>query len=384
MTKSIPSFASSKSQSAFTLVELLVVIAIIGVLVALLLPAVQAAREAARRTSCTNQLRQMGLALQNHIDARKVFPTGGSRWNPKLRNFVSGGTNNPGVANRGEKQGLGWAFQILPYLEQNAIHGLTSEPQLINAVVPLYYCPSRRSPGVTTTSPSVGAPTAALMDYAAAHPMTRRCPDNGSDLRYDINQLNPFRGAASYNIAVQSYWCTRSGPPMDNTVYDGVIVRSLYEDTEDATATSPAKLERKAGGVKPVKPANITDGLSNTLVLSEKLVRSDMAENNTTPSGQVSWSDDRGWTDGWDPDTIRFTGFPPLSDSDGFCFDSRTSRYCSGQGSEVFYFGSSHPGGVNAAFADGSVHSISFDIEPFIFNGLATRNGEEIIDTNAL
>ena len=63
-------------RQAFTLVELLVVIAIIGVLVALLLPAVQAAREAARRTQCLNQLRQMGLGVQNHVSALKIFPTG--------------------------------------------------------------------------------------------------------------------------------------------------------------------------------------------------------------------------------------------------------------------------------------------------------------------
>src|SRR4249919_1769158 len=65
---------------AFTLVELLVVIAIIGILVALLLPAIQSAREAARRTQCTNHLKNIGIALQNHVDARKVFPTGGAKY----------------------------------------------------------------------------------------------------------------------------------------------------------------------------------------------------------------------------------------------------------------------------------------------------------------
>ena len=65
---------------AFTLVELLVVIAIIGILVALLLPAIQSAREAARRTQCNNHLKNIGIALQNHVDARKVFPTGGAKY----------------------------------------------------------------------------------------------------------------------------------------------------------------------------------------------------------------------------------------------------------------------------------------------------------------
>src|SRR5262245_60051595 len=93
----------------FTLVELLVVIAIIGVLVALLLPAIQAAREAARRADCSNRLRQIGVANLNHVDAMKVFPTGGSGPNPNIAAFLTGG--RPNGPNR---QGLGWGYQILP------------------------------------------------------------------------------------------------------------------------------------------------------------------------------------------------------------------------------------------------------------------------------
>src|SRR5438105_1065208 len=93
---------------AFTLVELLVVIAIIGVLVALLLPAIQAARESARRAQCKNNLKQIGLALHNHESARRAFPPG----------YISNSAtkNGPGTG-----PGWGWGAYILPYLEESSL-----------------------------------------------------------------------------------------------------------------------------------------------------------------------------------------------------------------------------------------------------------------------
>src|SRR5688500_6061052 len=101
-------------RSAFTLVELLVVIAIIGVLVAMLLPAVQAAREAARRSQCSNNLKQIGIATHNHVDSLKVLPTAGWDWTA-VPTYING---VPGVP---PNQDAAWGFQILPYIEQGNV-----------------------------------------------------------------------------------------------------------------------------------------------------------------------------------------------------------------------------------------------------------------------
>ena len=139
--------------SGFTLVELLVVIAIIGILVSLLLPAVQSAREAARRVQCFNQLRQLGLSCMTHYDAHQFYPSGGWGWQ-----WI--GDPNLGVGNT---QPGGWMFSMLPFIEQQSIYdlqlGLPEGPQrraaasrMLQIPIPLTYCPSRRPPAIYPTS----------------------------------------------------------------------------------------------------------------------------------------------------------------------------------------------------------------------------------------
>ena len=116
----------------FTLVELLVVIAIIGILVALLLPAIQSAREAARRTQCQTHMKNIGLAVANFENTRKVFPTGGSRYvettNNQQLNTLEVNVEN-GKPFGPEKQGLGWGYQILPYIEEANATQWENSPQ---------------------------------------------------------------------------------------------------------------------------------------------------------------------------------------------------------------------------------------------------------------
>jgi prepilin-type N-terminal cleavage/methylation domain-containing protein len=179
--------------AGFTLVELLVVIAIIGILVALLLPAVQSAREAARRVQCANQMRQMGLALQNHVDVLGVFPSGGIDPWPQIEDYARSGKSFAAP-----KQGLSWAFQALPYLEESAVHNLVSNDQLPLTPVGLYFCPSRRG---LTQNPGPGSTEGRwLMDYAAIVPGLARSELGTKQMSYVRN----YADEAAYVAALES------------------------------------------------------------------------------------------------------------------------------------------------------------------------------------
>jgi len=150
---------------AFTLIELLVVIAIIAVLIGLLLPAVQKVREAASRTQCVNNLKQMGLALQNYHDSFGAFPSGGSNQWPQIGN---NGIPLTGVAQKGS-----WMFSILPYMEQSTVYNSyaiagNSIGLMQTALIKSYFCPSRRQPVASFDFVNYNGLGAGLCDYSGS------------------------------------------------------------------------------------------------------------------------------------------------------------------------------------------------------------------------
>jgi prepilin-type N-terminal cleavage/methylation domain-containing protein/prepilin-type processing-associated H-X9-DG protein len=352
---------------AFTLVELLVVIAIIGVLVALLLPAVQAAREAARRTQCKNHVKQIMLSMLNHESALKAFPTGGNVPWPYLENYLVGGTGAPFGP---DKQGMGWPFQLLPYLEGNAIHGIRTISALEDVSAPFFNCPSKRGPtrGTRVSDRGTGK-FPYLIDYAAANPFRSR----SQALVPSTVAINPLYTKASPTsldlraCEAETFWGAVNnasgqrhtiGPWANANVfagYWGVIVRGEYFDPGAYGGNDVVN----SGTYERISFPQISDGSSNTMVIGEKRLDPRFYE-------LGEWHDDVGWTGGWDPDTLRSTAceYGPDEQVENTAF-------------AAYRFGAAHPGGMNAGFADASVRTVNYDIDMEMFNRLGHRSDEE-------
>ncbi|QDS98246.1 DUF1559 domain-containing protein [Adhaeretor mobilis] len=366
-------------RAGFTLVELLVVIAIIGVLVGLLLPAVQAAREAARRVQCQNNLKQMGLAALSHESAHGFYPTGG--WT-----FDWGPDPDRGF---GEDQPAGWAYSLLPYMELQNLRDLGSGmpygssqrqaalTQLLQTPVPAYLCPSRGTPNLVLTiwnSPvkNLGSWVDTLgkteglfrTDYAA---------NSGTTFYYDGSIW--FGGATSalngdYSGAEAGYESKIAVLPID--ICDSVPTSGSHLN----------KIKRCQDGMSfvrsEVKVQQIEDGTSNTYLVGEKHINPDEYAGGTSTSDPelslntnqaaycgYEWDNQKvAWSFRWGSESTQ-EDFQPKGDTIG---DPATEL-----------FGSAHPGGFQMVYADGSVHNISYDVDPFTHSYSASRNDGRVI-----
>lgn len=313
--------------SGFTLVELLVVVAIIGVLVALLLPAVQAARERARMAQCKNHLRQLALAAQNHVSAHKHLPTGG--W----------GASWTGDPDRGfgENQPGGWAYNLLPYVGEGSTlraagRGLPDDEKrlvasrVMQTQLSLFYCPSRRAVGLYPhPNPYVFAnsetPAAvARTDYAAC------AGDRGTNT---IAKSNGVGGPLTLEEGDGTFrWRSSIG-------YTGVV----YWRSE-------------------VSLSRLVDGTSHTYLVGEKHLDTRHYDTGATNS-------DRGHVFiGFAPDSVRLARDNLLPRRD------KASTY-------NFGFGSAHIEGCNFAFADGSVRTIDYNIDGTVHARFGNREDGE-------
>lgn len=336
----------------FTLVELLVVIAIIGILVALLLPAVQAAREAARRTQCTNNLKQIALALHNHHDTHNHFPAGGDSFDGRF--------HDPDGGNGGR---CGTIVHLLPYIEQTALYDAIKsiEPLSLGApwnVDEVYEtdlsnvkCPSN-SGNTRHTHPTFGGRTAPLNSYvfSLGDGLWTQGHLPGSALhRQTISRGMFYREEKSFSD------CT------DGTSNTAAISECLSPTQRDGTdvRTNVARYDGIWDGTPHGAPFNCTNGLP-------------MKPGSTTQFADAHKSPTwRGilFTCGWSAVNGFTTMTPPNSP---MChYGPRPNNDWA-----VLPPVSNHPGGVNVAFLDGSVHFISETINCGNTNAYAVSSGE--------
>jgi prepilin-type N-terminal cleavage/methylation domain-containing protein len=347
---------------AFTLVELLVVIAIIGVLVALLLPAVQAAREAARRAQCSNQLRQIALAWQLHHDANGFFPSAG--WG-----FRWIGDPDRGF---GKSQSGSWAYSILPYMEAGNVHqlgaGLTGTAKrdaltkLAETPVETFYCPSRRPAAAYSNPDEAGGPN---LNYNVGNPSTLARMDYAANL----GPRPPKGFGIPGNLTFQ--WGT--GPSVaDAEQGKGFLMEddpSVSTDFDGFTWLKGVAFQRSE-----IQNKHITDGTSNTYMVGEKWMNPDYYTGGRNPNFQEKdlGDDQAAWMSD-DLDTCRLSGptnfasATPIPDQPGL------EQYAA--------FGSAHPSVFHMATCDASVHSVNYDIDPVVHHAYGTRDGGETEST---
>ncbi len=335
-------FRYRRAALGFTLVELLVVIAIIGILVALLLPAIQAARESARRSQCVNNLKQLGLASHLFNDSHKFLPSAGwGDW------WV--GCPDQGM---GEKQPGSWAYQLLGFIEETSRAGIgqgfkcgdasskAAVGKMISTPVSIFYCPTRRAaigyPYANTNNTNFDPPPVmAKSDYAC----------NMGDLGLMGTDVGPVK------VELADFY---------NWKYSGRVF-ILNNQLKCSTGQTGVVFQRST-----ISFNQITDGTASTYLYGEKNLN--VFDYETGTAG----NDDQSMYNGFDRDNVRSThiGQPPVPDTPGGTF--------------TWQFGGPHSGGWVAAFCDGSVHFLSYNMTPQIHARLGNRQDGEVIDASQL
>jgi len=371
----------------FTLIELLVVIAIIGVLIALLLPAVQQAREAARRTQCNNHLKQIGVAVHNYLDTYQCFPSAGSYWRCAAADGVGGGFSVFGF--------------LLPFMEKSDLWNLMNtsmnghangcdSPATNDTVgrrkLAMYLCPSEDAINVASTG-------SGIQDWG--------------DSSYCANNGWP-RQATGYNGERGGQTAT------DRPAGNGFI--GIHPSYINGTTLPESFWTGTIGAKKPlgwtVRPKNITDGLSKTAAFSERMINpgvtaADQRRNiyrfgdGTTPltlrqfvdqcnqlgvvlpGGGVSPAPSGALGGAWlsqfaECGNVYQHVMPPNSRNCRYSTSTALQTFESYIGSNIaITAGSNHPGGANVMLADGSVTFVSNSVDLGLWWAYGSRDGGE-------
>ena len=385
------------SRAGFSLIELLVVISITGVLSALILPAIQAARESARVSHCRSNVSQLSKAMLQHEEKFGFFPTGG--WSPLWL----------GVAERtaDSSQPGGWTFGVLPHIEElatrdsvanaTAATAAAAYQQLVASPIRAFACPSRRTakplpvtgvgPFRTAAATQITLTSAVRSDYAANGGSIAGCPpmkllskisgavSNSAKIKVShvppgntdrCNELDlPYTAVVNghsnhpYDRLGPCDGCTAA---VDNTVFSP---QDMSEGDAWRRAPLAKRLELPDDGIPDfqdgfahrmsrVTAGHIRDGMSNVYLIGEKFVPSDHYRTGTDAGDRSSLYS------GYSSSSIRFGYEPPRNDER--------------RGSHPNAFGSGHRYTWTVAFGDGSVRGLSFDIDPALHKALSSRD----------
>ncbi len=338
------------SGSAFTLIELLVVIAIIAVLISLLLPAVQSAREAARRAQCVNNLKQLGLAVHNYESANSSLPTGriyGPRPGQSANDFpyIFAGAQN-----------TTWFMLMMPFIEQgNLANSLNFSLGAEGPTTPLPVGFFANSTVSTTKISSFQCPS--------DQPRTFR--------------INPgYAGGAL------------SGFAMTKGNYAGNWGNTSWGQNFAGLSATTAVYQKSAFGHANVTIQQFTDGTSNSILVSEVLQGAEF------DARGMMWSTVMGgcaYTSRFTPNGTkdflnRMNGFDYMPNAPGLFCVNEAMMPCVSNGTDVDQFAGSrsrHPGGVNVGFADGSVRFVKNTINHVTWNALHSIQGGEVVSADA-
>lgn len=324
---------SHRKHSGFTLVELLVVIAIVGILIALLLSAIQAARESSRRMQCGNNVKQLALAACAHESAVGFFPTGG--WDRLWLGHPDRGFN--------KRQPGGWIYNILPFIEQQWLHDLgaagsgvtieSANARRLGTPISGLNCPTRRQP----------------LLYRLAYGVTYRLTSG------TIGRL--ARSDYAMNAGDYVQWHTAAHIP--TTLDEGDTPSFQWDDMSHQSGVSYQRSQ--------VTVADITDGASNTFLIGEKYMNSshytdgkDLGDKDTMYCGD-------------DLNLLRWTGIAGTVGTSTTNNLPRRDSSTSPLDYSVQWFGSPHANGLNMSFCDGSVRVINYSIGAEVYRCLGNR-----------